>query len=271
MRFLKQALATAAVATLASSASAATISVTQRVINAVDATPSTAFQISTANATAAHTDSNLTVFDFGSGDVPITKVPLPGTAASPGYTIFDLRVNTGPGEDFTGAAIRAVPNAGYQFHQALFADDDGDPNTPDDRVQQSGSWANTPNRDFRIDTFVSTPNGSGTGFGTTSVLGRGVPAGPPADIIFNANEVNIAYGDLSTTNNTNTGGFVIARFVLKGADPQNAGGTVTGEYAIAGSAPVPFNITFGGGVIPEPASLGLLAGFGALGLRRRKA
>jgi hypothetical protein len=270
MRFLKHALAAAAVATLASSATAATISVSERVIGAVDATASATYQISAANATNAHNDSNLTQFDFGNGPVPITKTPLPGTAATPGYKIFELRVNSTTGEDFTGAALRAVPNAGYTFFNASFGDDPDAPSNPDTRVQQSGVWNNAPNRDMRIDTFIGTPNATGTGFGTTSILGRGVPPGPAGTEIFNANEVNIAYGDLSTTNNTNVGGFVIARFVLVGADLPNAGGSVSGEYAIAGAPPVPFTITFGG-VVPEPASFGLLAGLGALGLRRRNA
>lgn len=268
MRFLKQALATAAVATLAASAQAASISVVERTIGTVDGA---VFSITAAQQTNAHNDSNLTQFDFGAGPVPITKSPLPGTPAAPGYRIFDLKVNTTTGEDFTGAAIQALPSAGYNFFNASYGDDPDNPTTPDTRVQQSATWNSAPNRDMRIDTFIGTPNATGTGFGTTSVLGRGVPPGPAGTEIFNANEVNIAYGDLSITNNTSPTGFVIARFVLVGANPGNAGGTVQGEYAIAGAPPVPFNITFGGGVIPEPASLGLLAGVGALGLRRRKA
>jgi hypothetical protein len=269
MRFLKQALAAAAVATLAASAQAATISVVQRTIGSVDGAT---FSITAAQQTNAHNDSNLTQFDFGAGPVPITKNPLPGTAATPGYVIFDLKVNTSAGEDFTGAAIRAVPNAGYQFFNASFGDDPDAPVMPDTRVQQSGVWNNAPNRDMRIDTFIGTPNATGTGFGTTSVLGRGVPPGPAGTEVFNASEVNIAYGDLSTTNNTSATGFVIARFVLTGANLSNAGGMVEGEYAIAGSPPVPFNLTFGGGggpTTPEPASLGVLALAGVLGLRRR--
>lgn len=267
MRFLKHALAAAAVATLASSASAATISVVPRAIGSVDGA---SFSITATQQTNAHNDSNLTMHDFGAGPVPITKTPLPGTPATPGYVIFDLKVNTTTGEDFTGAALRATPNAGYTFFNASFGDDPDAPLNPDTRVQQSASWNNQPNRDMRIDTFIGTPNANGTGFGTTSVLGRGVPPGPAGTEIFNANEVNIAYGDLSPTANTSPSGFVILRMVLTGADLGNAGGVVAGEYSVAGAPPVPFTIAFGG-VIPEPASLGLLAGVGALGLRRRKA
>jgi hypothetical protein len=265
MRFLKQALAAAAVATLASSASAATIAVVPRTIGSVDGAT---FSITATQQTNAHNDSNLTMHDFGAGPVPITKTPLPGTPANPGYAIFDLKVTTAVGEEFTGVALRAVPNAGYSFFNASFGDDPDAPLAPDTRVQQSSSWNNAPNRDFRIDTFVGTPNATGTGFGTTSVLGRGVPPGPPADIIFNANEVNIAYGDLSTTAATQA--FVVARFVLVGSDLTNAGGRAHGEFSVAGQNPIPFDITFGG-VVPEPASLSLLAGVGALGIRRRRA
>jgi hypothetical protein len=266
MRFLKQALAAAAVATLASSASAATIAVTQRIVGAVDVPASATFQISAVQAQNAHNDSNLTTHDFGNGPVPITKTPLPGTAVTPGYTIWDLKVTTTGTEEFTGVALRAVPAAGHTFFNASFGDDPDAPLNPDTRVQQSASWGSAPNRDFRIDTFIGTPNANGTGFGTTSILGAGVPPGPPANIIFNANEVNIAYGDLSTTSAST---FVVARFVVVG-DLATSGGRAHGEFSVAGQNPIPFDITFGG-VVPEPASLGLLAGVGALGLRRRKA
>jgi hypothetical protein len=165
--------------------------------------------------------------------------PPPGLA---GYQSFDLVANLDPGDDFQSMRIKAD---GTFFQHSL-----GSSATP----PNSGLFGTFPALQF--DSYFD-DNGNFQILGSTD----GTNDLPPPGVFDNAH-LAVAGGDLVT--NTSGGPLKLLRLTFTGTTPTFLGSIFSAQNS--NGIPVPQI-----GVVPEPASLGLLAAVGLAAWRRRTA
>jgi len=222
------------------------------------------------------------------GPTPITAAQLTnaiaddtaaGTAGAPGPRLagtvtYDLIIHftaSSAGGDGWASADAAVGLSTGSFYNASFVQPDpNDPQPePDGRVANPATWAATPNRHYRADTFVTSPTAT-SGFGATTLLGAFLPQG--ASPTFSPQLTNVSWGPNPTSAVFNTGAtrdVVIGRFTVTA----NAIGTFSIQVAGTSNNNTPFKLTgtIPIGNVPEPTSAALLAGgLGLIATRRRR-
>ena len=169
-----------------------------------------------------------------------------------GSQTFDLIANLDVGDDFQSMRIFSDPPAATTFFQHSFGSggpNHGPPNTA--LIPAFPALA--------FDSYFD-DNGNFTVLGSTDGTNDLPPPG-----IFSTTDIAVAGGDLISV--TTGGPLRLMRLTFFGPTPDFLGRI----FSLQNSVGIPVPQIGGGGVIPEPATLGLLAGAGLLGLRRRSA
>ena len=182
--------------------------------------------------------------------ITMEVVPVDNSAQLTGYVTQDLVITTD--SDWLGAQLVVQPDATGLIYQ----DDMGNTNP---QSPNPAFFSAFPTLEF--DTYVTDGN-LGQSVSTTGA----VDLGGPASAIFDGDELSIAWYTDATDN---IGTFVAARVTL--AD--TAGGTwkfLATAFPAEGPRVELMDGTIVGGVMPEPATMGILALGGLIALKRRR-